>query len=83
MGAAFPIEELTSARFLPCARNSWATEAIAAFVGPISRMTLTASRSAFRFTAALTSGEALNCSTRRSICFLSGAIPSSCCMESA
>ena len=36
----------------------------------------------FCLTVALTSGEALNCSTKESISFLSGAIPSLCCMES-
>jgi hypothetical protein len=44
-------------------------------------MTFTASLSALCFTEAFSSGEAVNCSTRRSISFLSGAIPSSCCIE--
>jgi len=83
LGWMLAMRELTSARFLPSLRNSSATHAIAALVGPISGMTLTARRSAFRFTAALASGEAANWSTRRSICFLSAAIPCSCCIERA
>jgi carbamoyl-phosphate synthase large subunit len=60
-----------------------ATEAMAAFVGPSSSITFTASVSAFRFAAAFASGEALNCSTMRSICFRRGPIPCSCCIERA
>jgi hypothetical protein len=82
LGWTFEMYRLASPTLLPRLRNSCATDAMAALVGPMWERSLTAFLSALCFTEFFVWGEALNWSTRDSISFRIDAIVSSCCIES-
>lgn len=72
---------LASPRVLLRMRNSCATDAMAAFVGPRCGRSLTTFLSALSLTEFFVWGEVLNCSTSNSISWRRWDIPSACCMD--